>query len=391
MLPTNLRTTISETVPESAKQQLPLSVFFLPSFDGGGAEKVIVQIASRLAQRNHAVHILVGNGRGPCRKLVHEKVKIIDFELDSVTRCIPALVKYIRVRKPDALVSTMLHANLSVAIASFFFSKKTRLIAREALPLSMEMRQSVKLGLLTRLLYRRFDAYISMTRCQERDRLSVLNLNSSEKDWIIPNPVEIKKLRELSIAPIPAKLPPSFKNQPTIVACGRLSKQKGFDVLLRAFAEARKSFECSLVILGDGEERIALETLAMELGVDKQVWMPGFIENPHPFISECEVFVLSSWNEGMPNALLQAYALGKKCVATDCQCGPAEIFEYPGTSRLVKVGDHVDMSDAILEMLALPESAERHVFTENSYYDIDSVCDKFCEVLELLPAAEYSR
>ncbi|MFK7860442.1 MAG: glycosyltransferase [Granulosicoccus sp.] len=370
--------------PALAAQQATLSAFFIPSFEGGGAEKVMVQIASRLAQRGHSIHLVVANDHGPCKKLVHENVKVFNLGRNSVTRSIPGLVSYVRSNRPAVVMSTMLHANLALVISAFFFNSNTRLVAREALPLSLEMHQSRKISLLTKVFYRRFDAFISLTQCQQKDRHAILKSRESNKDWIIPNPVELNQLVALSDEQPEKPLPDSFDNRPIIVACGRLSKQKGFDVLLRAFSETRKSVDCSLVILGEGDARASLEALAADLEISTHLWMPGFLENPHPYVKRCAVFVLSSFSEGMPNALLQAYVLGKRCVATDCLCGPSEILAHPGLHRLVEVGNHVKMSLAIQEMLDTPEQADGHP-DWSKHYDIDEVCDKFSEALQINP------
>jgi glycosyltransferase involved in cell wall biosynthesis len=108
------------------------------------------------------------------------------------------------------------------------------------------------------------------------------------------------------------------------------------------------------VILGRGRLREALTTLAGSLGVDRQVDLPGFVENPYPFIRRARAFVLSSRWEGSPNVLVEALALGTPVVATDCPSGPREILAGGRFGPLVPVGDPEALAEAILGLLRAP-------------------------------------
>ncbi len=109
-----------------------------------------------------------------------------------------------------------------------------------------------------------------------------------------------------------------------ILAAGRLVKSKNFELLIRAYAQAGVSER--LVILGEGGERAALEALARECGVAARVSLPGFSANPYPLMRGAKLFVLSSNDEGFPNALVEAMALGTPVIATNCASGPSEIL-----------------------------------------------------------------
>jgi glycosyltransferase involved in cell wall biosynthesis len=140
---------------------------------------------------------------------------------------------------------------------------------------------------------------------------------------------------------------------------GRLTRQKDFPTLIRAFAAVRKVRDCRLVILGEGKDRPALEALAKEMGVGGDVDLPGFVENPYAHMSRASLFVLSSAWEGSPNVLTEALALGLPAVATDCPSGPREILEDGRYGPLVPVGDADALAGAILKTLTHPpESAE---------------------------------
>jgi glycosyltransferase involved in cell wall biosynthesis len=121
---------------------------------------------------------------------------------------------------------------------------------------------------------------------------------------------------------------------------GRLVRQKGFDLLLEAFARCRTSHpRWTLRILGRGEERQALEAQARALNLGDAVEFAGVVKNPQDHLAQSQLFVLSSRYEGFPNALLEAMASGLAVVATDCPTGPADIVTHDENGLLVPAGD----------------------------------------------------
>lgn len=119
---------------------------------------------------------------------------------------------------------------------------------------------------------------------------------------------------------------------PLIVTMGRLHGQKGHWHILRAMKEVVKEHpDAKLLILGDGEYKERLEALAQQLGIEKNVFLPGYVVSPHGFVRRADLFVLTSLYEGMPNAMLEAMACGIPVISTDCPSGPREILA-PDTS-----------------------------------------------------------
>ncbi|MFO8033141.1 MAG: glycosyltransferase [Desulfohalobiaceae bacterium] len=139
---------------------------------------------------------------------------------------------------------------------------------------------------------------------------------------------------------------------PVILGVGRLSSQKDWPTLLKAFALLRSEKRCRLIILGEGEEREKLISLAHHLNIKEDVDFPGFVSNPLPWMKQASVFALSSTYEGLPNVLIEAMALGTPAVATDCPFGPAEIIANLGNGLLVSVGDFQGLSSALKQALS---------------------------------------
>ena len=138
---------------------------------------------------------------------------------------------------------------------------------------------------------------------------------------------------------------------PVILGVGRLSYEKDFPTLIRAFASVRQHLNCKLVILGEGNERERLYKLIEELGIQKDVDLPGFVSNPYPFMAQSDVFVLSSLWEGLPTVVIEALALNTPVISTDCPSGPREILKDGKLGSLVPMGDPEKMCRTICDFL----------------------------------------
>jgi glycosyltransferase involved in cell wall biosynthesis len=127
---------------------------------------------------------------------------------------------------------------------------------------------------------------------------------------------------------------------PRILAIGRLSREKGFDLLIRAFASlAGQQSDWELQIAGEGKERSSLEKLVSDLNLDVSVRLPGWVQSPIDLLCSSRIFVLPSRYEGFPNSLLEAMAAGAPVVAFDCECGPGEIIQHEVNGLLVPSQD----------------------------------------------------
>lgn len=164
-----------------------------------------------------------------------------------------------------------------------------------------------------------------------------------------------ERLPALAREPLSEPRPPA----PLLVTCGRLTAQKDHATLLRAFAEVRYQPLPELWLLGDGEERRALEQLARELRVESRVRFLGFRDNPYPFMAAADVFVLSSRWEGFGNVVVEALACGAPVVATDCPSGPGEILDHGRYGRLVPVGDAAALARGIEQALSAGKTADQ--------------------------------
>jgi glycosyltransferase involved in cell wall biosynthesis len=144
---------------------------------------------------------------------------------------------------------------------------------------------------------------------------------------------------------------------PVVLGVGRLTRQKDFPTLIRAFAAVRRRHAARLIILGEGEDRPGLEALAGQLGVAHDVALPGFQDNAVAYMAASRLFVLSSTWEGLPTVLIEALAAGTRVVSTDCPNGPREILQDGRLGALVPVGDVAALAAAMIEALCRPKVA----------------------------------
>jgi GalNAc-alpha-(1->4)-GalNAc-alpha-(1->3)-diNAcBac-PP-undecaprenol alpha-1,4-N-acetyl-D-galactosaminyltransferase len=169
------------------------------------------------------------------------------------------------------------------------------------------------------------------------------------------------KLQErIIVIPNPVLLPPNEKKpanrllgEKKLIAIGRLEPQKGFDLLLEAMSKLKNSYaEWTLTILGEGEWRSHLESLRDELGLGDRVHLVGRVTNPHEFLKQADIFIMSSRFEGFPNALCEAMACGLAVISTDCPNGPREIIRDAVDGILVPNEDVSALATAIERLMS---------------------------------------
>ena len=196
------------------------------------------------------------------------------------------------------------------------------------------------------------------------------------------NPVDIERIR----AQAEACASPFVGAGPHVVAAGRLGHQKGFDMLLDAFAAARaRGVVATLTILGDGPDRGALEALAARLRVADAVHFVGFQANPFAYFAAADLFVLSSRYEGLPNVVLEAMACGCPVVAFDCPRGVREIVQDGHNGALLPPEDVVGLGDTLVRLLRAPDeraTLRRHVAASLTPFAVTTVVQEWDALLD---------
>ncbi len=314
------------TTPPSRQQAALNAVFVLPALTAGGAERVLITLMNGLDRSVITPQIVVVNEEGELRGLIDNDIPFHALGHGTgVLKSLPRLYKTLKELKPDIVVSTMAHMNIGVLWLSPFFPR-TRFIVREAITPSYMFAEKPKLAFAIRaaykLFYPRADTVISPAQAII-DEFAALPGMTIKNHLLLYNPVNTELIR----AAPPATLPPAEARDKTVqfVCAGRLHYQKGFDRLITALPDLRLPYDWQLRILGEGDERPALETLIKQHGLEERVILHGFERTPWPYIAAADAFLLPSRFEGLPNVTLEALACGTPVIATAESGGIAEI------------------------------------------------------------------
>lgn len=358
----------------------------VPSLAGGGAERVAVELSAEFARRGHEVALAVFSNSGVLLPAVDGQVDVVVLEGREPWGHCRALARLIRLLRPVAVLSLLSHTNVITAAACLLSRVRCRLVCSEHACLS---RTIVEYGgwrlHLTKLLLhgalRACDRVVVVSDGVGEDLERTLRL-PKRRICRIYNPVLSERLLEAIREPVQHPWL-GAGGPPLIVAAGRLTPQKDYPTLLRAFAILRARRQARLLILGDGECRHALLAEIQRDGLVDCVQLAGYVSNPLPYMAAASVFVLSSRFEGLGNVLIEAMACGTAVVATDCPSGPAEILEGGRWGRLVPVGDGPALASAI--EAALDDRTPSDVRQRAAAFSVNAAATQYLQVL--LPAA----
>src|SRR5438034_1136756 len=328
--------------------------FVIFSLSSGGAERVMSTMANYWAHRNWPVTLLtLEDGREPPfyrleRKVVHVPLGIAGASngplrgiLNNLNR-IRALRKAIRRSKPETVISFMDAVNILTLTATI--GTGLPVIVSERIDPAFN-----PVGRVWRFLRRRVYPLASCVVVQTEAAGAFFAPRIRRRTRVIPNPV---------VAPPSVMTPSSDRRRKQIVAMGRLHRQKGFDLLLNAFARVAPRFpDWSLTVWGEGEERASLEELRNQIGLTDRVNFPGRTTDPLGKLRESDVFVLSSRFEGFPNVLCEAMACGLPVISFDCPSGPSTIIRNGTDGLLVPAGDTSALAAAMERLMS--EETER--------------------------------
>lgn len=323
---------------------------FLPDLGGGGAERITLNLAEQLVSEGVEVDLVVARGRGDLRSQVPANINLVDLNARRYVTSILPFVRYLIRSKPDVVLSALPVANCIAVWSCFLARFPGRLVLgnhgaiQSGIAASSLLRKKILFSLMM-WTYPRANNFIAVSEGVADDIAATFNLSRNKID-VIYNPVITPGIR--------AKIQETVNHPwlqagqpPVIVSVGRLTAQKDYPTLLRAFSELKQSKDVRLIILGEGEDRGSLEALTRQLGIAGDTEMPGFVANPLPYIKAARVFALSSRWEGLPTVLIEALACGTPIVSTDCPSGPSEVLENGKWGQLVPLGDAQALSDGI--------------------------------------------
>lgn len=302
----------------------------------GGAERVMATLCNALSKTNE-VRLFILKDSSSDYKL-EERVEIVagNVKNQSVFQSVNVLKKQFVEWNPDVILSFMTKTNLVVLLAKILQrSNKPVVIAERANPYNAKLPYKI----LRRILYPKANGCVFQTKQAQDYYENIVKCDSV----VIRNPLN----SDFSTEPYNGIV------EKKIVSVGRLSVEKNHKLLIDAFSRVAQHYrEYTLEIYGDGPLREKLEMQIRELRLENRVFLMGRKENIQKHICSAEVFVLPSNSEGMPNALLEAMALGLACIATDCPIGgSAVIIENEKNGLLIPVNDEDALVEAMERMM----------------------------------------
>lgn len=351
-------------------------VLILPSFAGGGAERVSLMLATRLNRETNAVEIGVLDCTGPLASLVPDDVAITDLAAPRLRSALRPLAAWLRRRRPHVVLSTFGYVNLGLLALRPLLAADTRLVIREANTPSLSLAQG-RAPMLTGLGYRLLYPTADLVLCQHALMASEMErrFNVAEnRIALLPNPVDTDALRPHA----PRREPGPGRR---FVAAGRLTRQKGFDRLITAFAASDP--EDRLTIFGDGPDRAVLERAIDNLGLDIRVRLAGYEAEPWPWYAGADAVLVSSRWEGLPNVALEALACGTPVIATPQSGGIAEVASQAPDGAVVVASWGRDFTDAMAAVTPCQVENVRPSLLP-ARYELASVVNQFEALLAAL-------
>jgi glycosyltransferase involved in cell wall biosynthesis len=334
-------------------------LFFINSLSGGGAERVVVEVINNLDRSRFIPGLLLLKKTGPYLQHLNQDVRI--FELSgcggykNIFKMRKRLLSLLGQFQPTLIHSNLVGPNRIILRSLLGCSEIPPIVVSEHnnLTLTLQSRKNKFRRTLVnceiRFLYKKAAEIIAVSDGVKQDLIQ--NHGMAEgRITVIHNPVDISKIQE-HITNHHFDLRTTNDSVRHVVAIGRLTKQKGFSDLIKAFSLILKEISVDLTILGEGELRPELEKQIHDLNLKNVIKLPGFVNNPWPLIHAADLFVMSSYWEGFGNVIVEAMACETPVVSTDCNYGPREIITDRINGILFPVGDIEAMSNAMLAIL----------------------------------------
>jgi glycosyltransferase involved in cell wall biosynthesis len=345
--------------------------FIAPSLMLGGAERSLVKLANSYVEIGQKVTVITFSKKKGLQYALDKDITV--QSLNDLSSSNPLLwwktYKLICLINPDIVFGWSLYANLVCVLVSQFLKIKIVLSERNYLPEALNKyscKNNIRLWLTwwsVRYLYSK----AAIITANSKQNLHFLQnyIGTGPVYKYLPNMIDVNSIDEYTGQ---NKIDIPNIDSPHILAVGRLVHQKGFDVLLEAFAIVLKYRKWSLVIVGDGSENINLQSLAKKLGIEHAVCWLGSKENPFPYYRWSDIVVIPSRFEGFPNVPLEAMACAKAVICSDCDSGPRELTCNGQYGKLVEVGDVEALADEIMKLgddidacKSLGDSAKEHI------------------------------
>lgn len=329
-------------------------MFLIPTLNGGGAERVVCNLISRLNKEIFDISLFLFKKEGVYWDLLPKDINIIYVTSKNKNISKIKILKFLysAAKDKDIIISAMeLFPTYCVSLISMLLKKKC--IGWVHINIDSILNDKafyIKIlheYILIKIFYNKLDKIIAVSNGAKDNISKYLSSKNKNRIECIYNPIKINDIREKAKEKIEERL-----EKPFIIGIGRLERQKNFILLIKAYKILLdKGIKHKLIILGQGSQKEFLINEVKNLKIEKHVKFLGFKENPYKYLNQADVFVQSSIYEGLPTVLIEALALNVPVVATNCPDGAKEILDDGKYGLLVKMNDEEVLAEAIDKML----------------------------------------
>ena len=329
---------------------------------GQGTEVGLLRLAKGFNNRGFDVDFVYANAKAELDIPLPDDIRVVDLDASDGFLTLTSLSKmigYLQSEQPHVMISCPGAVSIAPLLARVLTNVDTRIIAKGGKKppkdciKDREWRKFL-FSTIMRLTYPLADEIIIGTKSSGERLLQTTPINEN-KLHVVPQPVVTPRILSKANETLQHHWFDNDDDIPVILSAQNLSEPKDPTTLIKAFAELRKNRPARLMILGEGKKREKLELLIDELGLNKDINMPGFLPNPYKYMRGADLFVLSSKKDNLPSALVEAMACGCSIVATDAPPGGvAWLLENGKWGKLVPVGEPDQMATAMAGSLNNP-------------------------------------
>jgi len=361
-----------------------------PTFSGGGAEHIAINIANYYSSVGHRVSILCFSNNGPYLEQVSNSIEVVNLEARTWLDQIKKLSRFFKKSNKLKVVSTVRSANIAYGLATIMLGWRVK---HKAILLEVNTFDSIRNKTFLKRKLWAFAILLSYLRadvigCSSMDVMSeLLEVVPilKNKTLVVGNPVvpeNFNKLRKENVASYHPWI--GCNDLKIFLHVGRLHFQKNQEFLIRGFSKHLKTHKNSrLIIIGEGEDQKELLNLRAELNLHDYVHFMSFQENLYPIMSKSDVFVMTSRWEGFGNVFIMAMACGIPILTSDCAGGPKELISSDAMGRLYKNGDISDFVSQSKVVHAYQKDFKSMKYRHNFAlkYTVSNIANKYLDLL----------
>ena len=365
--------------------------FFIARYSHSGVPLAQLRLAKAFSQRGFKVDFVIGYVSPELKLPIDLGFHIINLDQPRTFKLFWPILRLIRRNQPEVIFSAEDHLNAVVTLAVLLARSRAKLsVSSRVTPYDTYSNKIMSKGwvlkALNPLLWRRADALTCVSRDMVKQYQAIFGKTKHQAAYnvIVNADLEAKKREAVDHPWL------NTREIPVVISAGRLAPEKGYPDLIAAMKLVNEQMPARLLMLGDGPLRGELQQLIDDASLNDCIQLLGFQANPYKFYARSQLFVLSSYVEGLPNVLVEAIACGCAVVSTDCPTGPREVLQDGRFGRLVPMRSPQAIADAVVEMLSfspdasllqnavLPFSEDRVVTAHKLMVGITSAAEECC-------------